>query len=718
MAELVSKVVDPDDGVGTDYTSLDAWEDALGGTAGGGTPGNLPAGDEIAQALCRSSSGTNDTLPIIIGGWTTGAANYIEILGTDFPDDGIFDDTKYVIHNNDNQSYMIQQTEDYVQFRKIQFKVTATSGTKHNIYVYGQGTSDIYFDSCIFEGVCSGTGASYAVNVNDAEATVTMYNCTVNGFISGADTAFQGISIANAAHFYIFNCTVHNCYQGIKQQSGTVTVKNTVIFNCTDDIVGTVTLSNCATEDGDDSGNNGNITITQKADDWAALVTDAAGGDFSVTDADSQLYDAGEDDIFVEADDIIGTARPQGDHWDIGAHELIVSGGDTHDVAITEAASATDSSNGLTTRTAAIEESGSATDSQTAQADYNATIVEAATAEDTPVAQVDYDAVITEAASASDEQDRSKLLTAAITEAASASDSSNSLRSLVAAIVEATTAEDLSVAQADYIAIIVEAASASDSSNGALDEITAAIVEAANAQDSQVASVDYSVAIVEAASASDAQEGFKTLALIPPAMHAALIDPYSGGAWLWLVEIDFVGYDVIRYARNPENIVYGGHTFTKNNFKLSIPAFTSDGSIPRTILSVAQDADYTLEDIINALAGAFTTSTVKIIRTHEDFFTYEIAALEYTGAIVGLKSNTRWVTFALGIPNPLRQMVPQSRYSSQVCSYARENKFKGIECQYALGDDTCTGLHSDCVTKGNAVHWGGEIGLGLRGLRL
>jgi hypothetical protein len=102
-------------------------------------------------------------------------------------------------------------------------------------------------------------------------------------------------------------------------------MKNTAVFGNANDISGTITLNFCATEDGDDSGNNGNITITQTADDYAALVVDAAGGDFNITDNSSELYDAGTADIFVEDDDIIGTARPQGAAWDIGAFELVVA---------------------------------------------------------------------------------------------------------------------------------------------------------------------------------------------------------------------------------------------------------------------------------------------------------------------------------------------------------------------------------------------------------
>jgi len=198
--------------------------------------------------------------------------------------------------------------------------------------------------------------------------------------------------------------------------------------------------------------------------------------------------------------------------------------------------------------------------------------------------------------------------------------------------------------------------------------------------------------------------------LMSPEMHEALIDPYSGGAWLWLAEIKIPGYSLIRMARNPVDIIYGGVTYPKNNFEVGPAALSGDGSIPRTILKVAQDADYTLEDKINATQGA-GGGTITLIRAHEDFLTIPIIELEQDIRILTANSDTNHVVFQLGIPDPLLKKVPLRRYSSKTCPWALPGLFKGIECQYAGGDGTCTGKYEDCLTKGNEVHWGGNLGL-------
>ncbi len=191
---------------------------------------------------------------------------------------------------------------------------------------------------------------------------------------------------------------------------------------------------------------------------------------------------------------------------------------------------------------------------------------------------------------------------------------------------------------------------------------------------------------------------------------AALIDPYSGGAWVWLAEIEIPGYSAIRLARNTEDVIYSGNTFLANNFDIGLSALVGDGSIPRIVLRVVQDGDQVLEDQVNASEGA-CGGTIKIIRAHEDFLAEFIDELEMTVNILNAESDTDYVQFNLGIPNPLLRKIPIRRSTSKICPFAKPGLFKGVECQYAGGDTTCTGKYSDCCTKGNQVHFGAELGL-------
>ena len=222
------------------------------------------------------------------------------------------------------------------------------------------------------------------------------------------------------------------------------------------------------------------------------------------------------------------------------------------------------------------------------------------------------------------------------------------------------------------------------------------------------------LALALALQVPDVMSGY---AEITPAMLAALIDPYSGGAWLWFAEIAIPGYNAIRIARNTEDVVYAGITYTANNFDIGLAPLTGDGSVPRIMLQVVQDAEHTLEDKINVTQGA-GGGTIKIIRAHEDFLTEFITALEQRVRILTSESNTTHVIFSCGIPNPLIKKIPTRRYSSKTCPYAAVRLFKGPECQYSGADPTCTGKFEDCHTKGNSANWGAEIALDPNALRI
>ena len=197
---------------------------------------------------------------------------------------------------------------------------------------------------------------------------------------------------------------------------------------------------------------------------------------------------------------------------------------------------------------------------------------------------------------------------------------------------------------------------------------------------------------------------------LPHFMEKDVIDPYSGGAWLWLCEIAVPGQSTKRIARNTENVNYGGEDYDRFNMQIGEQIFSGDGTIPRVTLRIFQDVNRVIEDIINATEGALGAD-VKLIRVCEKFLETSVAALEADYDNLASESDSEWVTFTLGIPNPLTQRIPLRMYSSSVCPWKTPTLFKGPECQYSGEDSSCTGTYEDCYTKGNAVHWGGELGL-------
>ena len=334
QAAQIIRYVDPDapgpahDGTSWNdaYLTLSAWELA--------EQTNLDGANNYMTVYCRSSSGTTDTAECVINGWTTSATDYIEIIGTDFPADGIYDDTKYVIHNNDDTTTAIRIQENYVRISNLQVLVTTTGGgIKIGIYAnVGFAAADIRISNCIFKGIGSGTAGNTGVYINNAASSVlTIWNTVIYGFISTdnpGDNDFAGIYQHNGPTTNIYNCTVYGCYNGIQRNiSGTLTTKNCAVGNNTDDFAGTLTIDYCASDDGD-----GTNAQAPSGGNWANEFT-TPGTDFSLL-VGGNCVENGTDNPSAGfySDDIIGTARSS--TWDIGAFEFVAAPGGSASQAI------------------------------------------------------------------------------------------------------------------------------------------------------------------------------------------------------------------------------------------------------------------------------------------------------------------------------------------------------------------------------------------------
>lgn len=339
--------------------------------------------------------------------------------------------------------------------------------------------------------------------------------------------------------------------------------------------------------------------------------------------------------------------------------------------------------------------------------DAGSAIVEAASASETQDGLITSTAAAAESASAADAQDG--LAVSTVTESATASETQDGLTDRAAEIAEAASAGDGQEGTGDYSMDITEPASAGDGQDRSLIH-TGGAAESASAADAQDGSRASADAVTEAAGAADASDSNLRYADITPEMQRDLIDPYSGGAWLWLCEITVPGYSTERLARNTEDVTFAGRDYEKFNLQIGEQLFSGDGSVPRVTMRIFQDVNRTIEDMVNETAGALGAE-VKLIRVCEKFLDYQVAALEADYEALAAESDSEWVTFTLGVPNPLTQRYPLRIYSSNSCPWATPTLFKGPRCQYAGVDSTCTGTYEDCYQKGNAVHWGGELGL-------
>lgn len=202
-------------------------------------------------------------------------------------------------------------------------------------------------------------------------------------------------------------------------------------------------------------------------------------------------------------------------NFNIGAFDPDASsGGDTHNVSLTEAASATDASASVLVAAASIAETATAGDSRGSTQIATRGITEAATATASSSGAMVAGAGVSEAATASDAPGSTIVAGAGVSEVATAIDASGAATQAAAGVSEAATPVDAASAVLVAAASRAEPATAADQSTSAAI-LGAAVTEAAAAGDSSTGSIGaqtHDVAITEAASAGVAAAASAVLA--------------------------------------------------------------------------------------------------------------------------------------------------------------------------------------------------------------
>ena len=331
MATEVTCIVDTDGTQSPDYTSLAA---AIAGETGASpkcvTSADLVTNDEQLTIECRATSGAADTTPVTIRGFTTDADNYVKIsVPAAHRHQGAWDDNKAVFAPV-TTSYGMQYMDSFVYLEGLQIDCVGY-GNYCNVGIRWNSPG-IVVDSCIIRNSCTGSrGSPIGIQPYNVSTTDKCYirNCLIYGFrVTGNSYTQAGIDV-HYSDVAVYNTVISGCIVGGNAGNGTLTFRNCALFDNDDDFLGDPIVTYTASDDNDISG-TGNVDISPgatEADDWAAAFTDYANGDFSLVSG-SPLIDAGTDlSAVMDSVDIIGTSRPQGDYWDIGAFEYVVSGG-------------------------------------------------------------------------------------------------------------------------------------------------------------------------------------------------------------------------------------------------------------------------------------------------------------------------------------------------------------------------------------------------------
>ncbi len=312
MATEVIKIIDPDNGSGTDYTSLSAWEAAQQGDLTG-------VRDEIAVAKCRCTGGTADTAAVTINGWTTSSTQYIKIW-TD-PAESYRHAGSYPTGNKYRLYVNGGATGSVIRVEESDVKVIGIAVRNHTYAANGVSFSYSLTGILIEKCVASGDGVTAMSN---GIVSVCPGQVVVNNFV---ETATTGIYCAYTDANYVYNNTVRNCTTGILGHwSNSCRAKNNLVDSTTTAYSNGfhADSTNNAGDDDTAPGSNAIYNITVSFTGANNCILAATGNDEVIGDA-ANLYN---DAAYAFQSDILGTDRGgSGASWDIGAYEYVAAAG-------------------------------------------------------------------------------------------------------------------------------------------------------------------------------------------------------------------------------------------------------------------------------------------------------------------------------------------------------------------------------------------------------
>lgn len=191
---------------------------------------------------------------------------------------------------------------------------------------------------------------------------------------------------------------------------------------------------------------------------------------------------------------------------------------------------------------------------------------------------------------------------------------------------------------------------------------------------------------------------------------------HSSSPWLVLLEITLTdgGATVIRLVNDTKNFTFQGNIYTKFNFKLGIVETDISGQIPAVELKVC-NISRLLTNYLNDLDGGLG-SAVKITVVNHAHPGEDYSELELEFSVMGCQADAQWVTWTLGMANPMNQRFPLYRYLALHCAWA--SNFKGAECGYSGSETECPGTFAACVAFGNTARFGGFLGMQSDGIRI
>ena len=309
------------------YKSLSEWEAA--------EQKNLVGADEIHRVYCAGTA--RDETACTVAGWNdTGPSNYVLIAGDPAAPDGdgvnpnnAFSTGHYRLGGVDN--HVLTMSINSWRIEDFQIDHQSATNNKNALRISSinpsNGTIDMRLHRSRIRWNTAETIANHdAIGATDTDAVLAIHNCIFKWDRGGS----AEVAAVFDCDVTLFNCVVTGADNGIQINGGTAAIRNCAVFDNTDDFLdnsggaATITIENCASDDGDGTNAVDLSPGASEPDGWNDAFVDYANGDFAVEDSGSALADAGT--TGGPAADILGASFGTAD---IGAFAFDAAGAPT-----------------------------------------------------------------------------------------------------------------------------------------------------------------------------------------------------------------------------------------------------------------------------------------------------------------------------------------------------------------------------------------------------
>lgn len=179
----------------------------------------------------------------------------------------------------------------------------------------------------------------------------------------------------------------------------------------------------------------------------------------------------------------------------------------------------------------------------------------------------------------------------------------------------------------------------------------------------------------------------------------------SSSAWLLLLVVEVSADTILRFAQNPEAVVFRGETYSPFAMKIEDIAQDLKGSLHEVSVSVSNvtrevSAYIEFHDLLGARVTLLCVNSAHVANDAAVVFEehYEITEIKIKGS--------QFATFMLGHDRISQHQFPSGRFFRDNCRWI----YKSAECGYAGGLATCSkNLNgaNGCRAHANVPRFGG-----------